>query len=140
MSVKREELFGAIVEYNLAKLIKKDEQYAGDTPVGAIRKATIFVDPKSMILQRIQEKWNRILENPRDEDILDEELFDIWGYIVLREACKRLDKLAKIPKDVPLRFEGEPESAEEDAEPTEDDIVMQEAIKVANKRAEGKIQ
>lgn len=98
MAVTRRELFTEIVEEWLETLIDKDRKYGGDEIAGAIRDQQ-FIDPKQSVLARINEKWNRVKSNSSDELIIEEETFDIWGYLVIREAIKRLESSEGVDKE-----------------------------------------
>jgi len=85
MEDKRTILFKKKIEELLKFIIEKDKIYAGSEPCGNIKdNAKAFdVTPIQFCKLRINEKWNRIRQNPNDTEIAKEEFRDIWGYTFL---------------------------------------------------------
>ena len=82
MEISREELFRKKLEELLQFVLEKDQKYSGDKPLNSIvDNAKAFnITPLKFCLLRINDKWNRVRNNPEDVKLIAEELRDIWGY------------------------------------------------------------
>lgn len=81
----RKELMKKKLDELLEFLVEKDEKYAKEEPFGNIMKIgeNWHMEPSRWCCIRINEKINRMLQNPENREIRREELTDIWGYCLI---------------------------------------------------------